>query len=130
MASNPYVAIVAGVWLLLYAIVAVLLAPVGFFVATVPASPDTPQGTDAKATLPGVARVKDRSLELAPGVTFAQARAIAAKGYTLQDNTSPSDRDRWTLTYGSARLTLKGVELQEAGASAVSWHWRTFQASD
>lgn len=32
------------------------------------------------------------TVELAPGVTFAQARTIAATGYPLQDNNSPSDR--------------------------------------
>lgn len=100
-----------------------LLVPAGLFIVDTPGREDrqqvAQQREDAMSKLPGVAGVTDMTVELAPGVTFAQARAIAVQGYTSQDNTSMVDSDRWTMVYGSARLVLKGLEVEDTSVQTL-----------
>ena len=104
-------------------VVMALLVPTGLFIFTARGNHEqqrvTQQSHDAMSALPGVSQVNGMTVDLVPGISYAQARAIAVEGYTSQDGDSPVQPSRWTLVNGSAKLVLRGDQVQDAAVHTL-----------
>lgn len=104
-------------------VVMALLVPTGLFIATTRQMQErqhvVQQNHDSMSALPGVAQVNGMTVDLVPDVSYAQAHATAVEGYTSQDGDSPVQPSRWTLINGSAKLVLRGDQVQDAAVQTL-----------